>query len=69
MVKPSDILKKQYPVCKDPNAQTIKEIIDETGLSDNTIRRHARKMVELGKWKQVIKKNGGAYVKAYLVLK
>ena len=68
-MKPSDILKKEYPICKDPNAQTIKEMMKETGLSDNTIRRHATKMTELGKWKQVFKKDGHTYSKAYLVVK
>lgn len=65
MVKPSDDLKKKYTT--NPNAETIGEIAKITGLSETTVRRHAKKMVESKLWKEVItyRKEQG-FVKGYI---
>ena len=63
-MRPSDDIKKE--ITKDKNAQTIKEIAKDTGLADATIRRHANKMIELKKWRQVWKKQGKIIVAAYI---
>lgn len=63
-MKPSeDIPKKE--ISKNKDSQTYKEIAHDTGLAESTIRRHAQKMIRLGKWKQTWKKEDGKIVMAF----
>lgn len=64
-MKPSDELKKLYPITTDENAQSIAEMEKETGLSEATIRRHIKKMLDVGEWEEVLKKQNGTIAKAY----
>jgi DNA-binding MarR family transcriptional regulator len=66
-MKISDELKKKYIDNKD--AETISEIANATGLSEATIVRHAKKMLDNGNWKEVTKKQGNRFVKAYIKAK
>lgn len=50
-MKPSDDLKRDIYTGKD--CQTVEQISKECGLSESTIRTHARKMVRAGIWKEV----------------
>lgn len=66
-MKISDELKKKYIDNKD--AETISETANATGLSEATIVRHAKKMLDNGNWKEVTKKRGNRFVKAYIKAK
>jgi DNA-binding MarR family transcriptional regulator len=64
-LKPSDDIQIKE-ITKDKNAQTIKEICEVTGLSESSIKRHAQKMVETGKWTQVWKRQKDKTVMAFV---
>lgn len=66
-MKPSEMIKQ--PTYKGKDAETIKDIVKTSGLSETTVRRHARKMIDVGRWKEVIVKEKHSFTKAYIVIK
>lgn len=68
-MKPSDDIKAMYKLYFGKDAQTTKEISQETGVSESVIRRHAKEMVESGEWKEVSVKRHKAIATAYIRLK
>ncbi len=66
-MKPSIDLKRE--ITKDKDAQTSKEIAEETGLAYSTVRIHAKRMVKNGIWKEVLKKVQNRVAIAYIKIK
>lgn len=69
MVKPSDELKKKFNPPEYKEAETIADIVKVTGLGETTVRRHAKRMVDAGIWKQVTKKEKHHFTTAYIKIK
>lgn len=68
-MKPSDDLKKLYQIYTGKDAQTISELISDTGLGETAVRRFAAQMVSTGIWKEVLVKRGKLFCRAYIKIK
>lgn len=66
-MKPSIDLKRKIITNKD--AQSIEQIMKETGLSETSVRRHAKRMVDLEIWQEGYKKVSYGFVKVFLKIK
>ena len=65
-MKPSQDLPKLYT---GKDAETIEEMAEESGLSESSIRLHAKKMEKSGIWKKVLIKKGRGTLSAYIKVK
>ena len=66
-MKPSNDLQRK--IIKDKDAQSIAEIMKDTGLSDACIRRHAKLMTGKGIWEEGYRKTSDGWLKVFRKIK
>ncbi len=56
-------IKNQYVT--DSNAETIREIMAQTGLSESAVSKFIKKRIQSGEYEQVLKRINGRILPAY----